>query len=67
MTRLGEYQYHGNGELLENDIEYVFYETDDGIEAFPEGESEPVEMNRGTFASLERGNLERLEGYTPQG
>lgn len=65
MSRLGEFQYHGNGELLNNGIEYVFYETENGIEAYPEGESEPVTMNKGAFASLRQGNLERLEGYTP--
>lgn len=65
MSRLGEFSYNGNGETLESNEEYVVFETESGVEAYPEGEGEPVEMNKGVFASLQRGNLEKVEGSTP--
>lgn len=64
--KLGYYKYDGNGKLLERDTEYAVFEVGNEVEAYPEGESEPVTMNKGTFASLQSGNLEKTEGYTPQ-
>lgn len=63
--RIGQFMYTGNGELLEKNIEYTFYENGAEIEAYPEGSAEPVTMNRGVFASLQRGNLDQVDGYTP--
>lgn len=65
MTRLGQFRYNGNGQTLEQNTEYTIYETNDGVEAFAEGDSDPVTMKKATFASLRSGNLEQLEGATP--
>jgi hypothetical protein len=64
-NRLGFYEYEGNGTLLDNDTRYTFFDTEDGVEAYADGSAEPVEMNRGTFTSLENGNLVEAEGGTP--
>lgn len=65
MTRLGQFRYNGNGELLENGEEYTVFEVESSVEAYPEGEAHPVEMNKGVFVSLRNGNLEEIEGDTP--
>jgi len=65
MTRLGEFEYNGNGQTLENNVEYTAYETDSGIEMYAEGEGDPVTLNRGNFTQMEGRTLERLEGDTP--
>lgn len=65
MTRIGEFRYTGNGKTLEQNEEYTMYETNEGVEAYSEGESEPVEMRKATFFSLQNGKLERIEGDTP--
>jgi len=64
--KLGYFMYDGNGKLLETNVEYAIFEVDNEIEAYAEASPEPVTMNRGTFASLRNGNLEKVEGYTPQ-
>ena len=58
--------YDGNGKLLEQNVEYAVFEVDNEIEAYGEGSGEPVTMNKGAFTSLLNGNLEQVEGYTPQ-
>jgi hypothetical protein len=65
MTRLGEYRYNGNGQTLENDTEYTAYETDSGVEMYPEGASEPITVNRGNFTQMQNRTLEPIEGDTP--
>ena len=65
--RIGEFVYDGNGQLLTNGTHYTVYDADGQIEAYPVGGSEPITMNRGTFASLVNGNLVQTEGYTPMG
>lgn len=65
MTRIGEFMYNGNGKLLENGEVYTIYQTTDGVEAYAQNDPEPVEMNKGTFVSLQNGNLERVDGSTP--
>jgi hypothetical protein len=65
MTRIGEFRYTGNGKTLEQNEEYTVYEADGVVEAYSEGESEPVEMKKATFFSLQAGNLEQIEGETP--
>jgi len=63
--RHGNFRYDGNGTVLENGVEYTIFETDDGIEAYPEGEREAIVMNKGTFVTLRNGKLEKTEGATP--
>ena len=63
--KLGEFRYNGNGQLLENGKEYTMFDTGSIVEAYSEGDMEPVEMNRGVYVSLRNGNLERIEGETP--
>lgn len=63
--KLGQFRYNGDGELLEQNIEYTVYETESGVEAFPENSGEPVVMSKATFVTLQRGNLEQVDGYTP--
>lgn len=61
----GKFVYNGNGNTLENGQTYTVFETDNGVEAYPEGESEPVEMRKATFASMQNGNLDSVENGTP--
>lgn len=63
--KLGVFIYNGDGELLDNNVEYTIFETENTIEAYPEGSGEPVEMNKGTFVSLLNGKLEQVKGSTP--
>lgn len=63
--KLGEFEYDGNGKLLEQNVNYTVFETESGIEAYAENEDEPIEMNKGAFASLRNGKLEKVEGATP--
>lgn len=62
----GYFMYNGNGKLLETNVEYAIFVVDNEIEAYAEGSPDPITMNKGTFASLRNGNLEKVEGYTPQ-
>lgn len=65
MSRIAEFRYEGDGQLLESGETYTFYETPNGVEAYPEGSGDPIPMNRGTFSTLQQGKLRRLEGATP--
>jgi len=67
MSRIGEFRYTGNGKLLNNDETYTIFDIGNSYEAYPEGGTEPIKINRGTFVSLRRGNLEQTEGATPMG
>lgn len=65
VNNLGVYEYNGNGQTLDPG-QYTFFETEEGIEAYPEGESEPVNLpNRGVFESLRSGNLDNVPNGTP--
>lgn len=65
MKKLGEYSYDGNGELLDRGVNYTLFDTGSTIEAYPEGEGEPIVMNKGAFTSLKRGKLRKNKGNTP--
>ena len=64
--KIGEFMYNGGGELLESNVRYTVFETENNeIEAYPAGLPEPVTMNKGVFTTLMRGNLRQVEGFTP--
>ena len=64
--KIGEFMYNGNGELLESNVRYTVFKTENNeIEACPAGAVEPVTMNKGVFTTLMRGNLRQVEGFTP--
>jgi hypothetical protein len=65
VNNLGVFEYNGDGQTLDRG-RYIVFETEDGIEAYPEGEGEPVNLpNRGVFESLRSGNLDSVPNGTP--
>lgn len=63
--KIGIFEYNGNGKLLEQNVTYTIFETENIVEAYPEGKGEPIEINKGTFTSLLNGKLEQVKGGTP--
>jgi len=63
--KLGQFEYRGNGKILEQNIEYTLFDVGSEVEAYPENESDPIVMNKGAFATMRRGNLEQVDGDTP--